>query len=88
VARYSLRIKKSARKEIEAIATKADRRRILRRIQLLAENPRPRGATKLSGMERYRIRQGRYRILYRIEDAELVVFVIRVGDRKNVYRHQ
>jgi mRNA interferase RelE/StbE len=86
VARYSLRIKKSARKELESIGTKADRQRIIKRIESLAENPRPPGALKLSGLERYRIRQGRYRILYTIEDSVLVVHVIKIGDRKNVYR--
>jgi len=86
VARYSLRIKKSARKELEAIATKADRRRIIKRIESLADNPRPAGALKLSGLERYRIRQGRYRILYTIEDTVLIVHVIKIGDRKDVYR--
>jgi len=86
VARYSLRIKKSARKELESIATTADRRRVIKRIQSLADNPRPRGALKLSGLERYRIRQGRYRILYTIEDAVLVIHVIKVGDRRSVYR--
>jgi mRNA interferase RelE/StbE len=86
VARYSLRIKKSARKELESIATKADRRRVIKRIQSLADNPRPRGALKLSGLERYRIRQGHYRILYTIEDAVLVIHVIKVGDRKSIYR--
>ena len=84
MARYSIRIKKSARKELESVATKADRRRIIRRIQSLAENPRPPGVVKLSGRERYRLRQGRYRILYTIEDAVLVVQVIRIGDRKDV----
>ena len=87
MARYSLRIKKSARKELESIATKADRRRIVRRIQLLADNPRPPGALKLSGLERYRIRQGRFRVLYTIEDAVLIVQVVKIGDRKNVYRN-
>jgi len=86
VARYSLRIKKSARKELESIATKADRRRIIKRIESLADDPRPPGALKLSGLERYRIRQGRYRILYTIEDSVLVVHVIKIGDRKHVYR--
>ena len=86
MARYSLRIKKSARKELEAIATKVDRRRIIKRIESLAENPRPPGASKLSGLERYRIRQGRYRILYTIEDTVLIVHVIKIGDRKDVYR--
>ena len=88
MARYSLRIKKSARKELESITTtKADRRRIIRRIESLADNPRPPGALKLSGLERYRIRQGRYRILYTIEDTVLVVYVIKIGDCKDVYRH-
>lgn len=82
MASYSLRIKKSALKDLEAVATKADRRRIVKRIQSLAENPRPPAVQKLSGKERYRIRQGRYRILYAIEDRELVVYVVRIGDRK------
>ena len=86
MASYSVRIKKSARKELEAIATKAERRRIVKRIESLAVNPRPRGSTRLSGLERYRIRQGKYRILYTIEDKELVVYVIKVGHRKAVYR--
>jgi mRNA interferase RelE/StbE len=87
VARFSVRIKKSARKELEAIATKADRVRIVRKIQSLADNPRPAGSQKLSGLGRYRIRQGRYRILYTIKNAELIVYVIKIGHRRNVYRH-
>ena len=88
MARYRLRIKKSARKELESIATKVDRRRIIRRIESLADNPRPQGALKLSGRERYRIRQGRYRTLYTIEDTVLIVQVVKIGDRKNVYRNK
>ncbi len=86
MARYSVRFKKSAVKELEAVATKADRLRSVKRIQSLAENPRPNGSQKLSGFERYRIRQGRFRILYSIKDWELIVYVIKVGDRKDVYR--
>lgn len=86
MAKYRLRIKKSARKELESIATKADRRRVIKRIQLLTDDPRPPGALKLSGLERYRIRQGRFRILYTIEDAVLTIQVIKIGDRKDVYR--
>jgi mRNA interferase RelE/StbE len=52
----------------------------------LAENPRPQGSQKLSGRDRYRIRQGVYRIVYSIEDDRLVVVVIKVGHRKDVYR--
>ncbi|MBT8092054.1 MAG: type II toxin-antitoxin system RelE/ParE family toxin [Gammaproteobacteria bacterium] len=88
MAKYSLRIKKSASKELESIGTKADRRRIIKRIQSLADDPRPPDALKLSGLERYRIRQGRFRILYTIEDAVLTVHVIRSGDRKDNYRRQ
>ena len=86
MAKYRLRIKKSAVKELEAVSSKTDRQRIVRRIEALAENPRPPGCQKLSGQQRYRIRQGRYRILYTIEDAALVVYVVRIGDRKSVYR--
>ena len=86
MARFSLQIKKSARKELESIALKADRRRIVNYIESLADNPRPPGALKLSGLERYRVRQGRYRILYTTANAVLVVHVIKIGDRKYVYR--
>ncbi len=86
MAKYSLRIKKSARKELESIATKADRRRVIKRIASLADNPRPRGALKLSGLERYRVRQGSYRILYTIEESVLIVQVIKIGDRKDIYQ--
>ena len=86
MAKYRLRIKKSARKELEAIDSKTDRLRIVERISSLATEPRPRGASKLSGQERYRIRQGKYRILYTIEDDLLVICVIKVADRKNVYK--
>lgn len=88
MARFSLRIKKSAVKELEAIASKADRRRIISRIESLVENPGPPGAQKLSGRDRYRIRQGRYRILYTIEDKLLIVYIIKIGDRKDVYRRR
>lgn len=86
MASYSIRIKKSARKELESIPSKTDRQRIVKRISALADNPRPRGAVKMSGMGRYRIRQGRFRILYTIEDAVLIVYVIKIADRKNAYR--
>jgi mRNA interferase RelE/StbE len=87
VARYKLLIKKTAAKELEAIAGKKDRGRITQRILALADNPRPVGVEKLSGInEKYRIRQGDFRILYEIQDAILVVYVVRIGDRKEVYR--
>ena len=87
MAKYSLRIKKSAIKELEAIPNRADRRRIVARIASLAVDPLPRGVQKLSGKERYRIRQGRYRILYTVRDRELIVYIVRIGHRKSVYRN-
>jgi mRNA interferase RelE/StbE len=86
VARYSIRIKKTARKELVAIGTKGDRRKITKLILSLADDPRPAGSMKLSGRDRYRLRQGNYRILYTVEDRVLVVQVIKVGHRKDVYR--
>jgi mRNA interferase RelE/StbE len=87
VARYKLVIKKSAARELQDIPGKKDRQRLVERIQALADNPRPAGAEKLSGMrDKYRIRQGNYRVLYEIEDEVLIVYVVRIGDRKDVYR--
>lgn len=86
MAKYKLRIKKSAAKELEAISRKSDRRRVVSRIQSLADDPRPPVSKKLSGSDRYRIRQGSYRIVYSVEDEELIVYVVKVGDRKDVYR--
>ena len=78
---------KSATRELEAIAGKKDRERITQRILALAENPRPPGVEKLSGTnEKYRVRQGDFRILYEIQDDVLTVYIVRIGDRKEVYR--
>ena len=86
MAKYRVFIKPSAVKEIEAIAQKKTRQQIVRRIRSLAEDPRPPGSKKLSGRDRYRIRQGAYRIVYALEADALVVYVVRVGHRKDVYR--
>ena len=86
MAKYRILIKPSALKEIEAISPKKDRQRLVDRISKLSHNPRPPGCEKLSGQDKYRIRQGRYRIVYSIEDQELIVYVVKVGHRKDVYR--
>jgi len=86
VERYKVSIKPSAVKEIESVPRKKQRQQIIRRIGLLANDPRPPGCKKLSGHDKYRIRQGSYRIVYGIEDEELVVYIVKVGHRKNVYR--
>ena len=87
MARYKVRILRSAAKEIEAISTKKDRQAIVRRIESLAVDPRGIGCEKLAGSgDRYRVRQGRYRIVYSIADNILTVFVVKVAHRKDVYR--
>ena len=88
MGRFRVLIKPSAKKELIAVATKKDRQRIVRRIQSLSENPRPSGCQKLSGYDRYRIRQGHYRIVYEIRDLEVTVIVIKIGHRREVYRHR
>jgi mRNA interferase RelE/StbE len=85
VASYRLSIKPSAAKEIEALP-KNDRIRVIKRIKGLSENPRPPGCEKLSGNDKYRVRQGQYRIVYSISDEELVVLVVKVANRREVYR--
>jgi len=86
VGKYRVTIKPSAKKELLAVRTKKDRQRIVQRIQSLSGNPRPPGCQKLSGYDRYRLRQGQYRIVYEIRDDELVVVVIKIGHRREVYR--
>jgi mRNA interferase RelE/StbE len=86
VASYSLLIKASAAKELEA-TPKKDRERLAARIKRLAAAPRPPGSEKLSGEEKYRIRQGDYRILYLIEDTISTVTVVKIGHRREVYRN-
>ena len=85
MARYRIVFKNSFAKDLRAIPKK-DVARILRRIDALADDPRPAGTEKLSAQERYRVRQGAYRILYEIADAELIVTVVKVGRRREVYR--
>jgi mRNA interferase RelE/StbE len=85
MAAYKIYFKKSVEKDFKVIPKK-DLKKILERIEALAEDPRPPGCEKLSGQQRYRLRQGRYRILYSIQDDELTVWVVKVGHRRNIYR--
>jgi len=85
MARFELVFRKSVAWDLRRIPGR-DVRRILDRIEALRDDPRPPGCEKLSGQERYRIRQGAYRVLYEIMDARLVVTVVKVGHRKDVYR--
>lgn len=85
MASYELVFKKSVAKDLRAFP-KEDVKRIMQRVRALATDPRPPDCEKLSGQERYRIRQGAYRVIYEIEDARLLVLVVKVGNRKNVYQ--
>ena len=86
MGKYRVLIKRPAKKELLAVSTKRDRQRIARRIQALADDPRPPGCQKLSGYDRYRLRQGQYRIVYEVREAEVVVVVVRIGHRRVVCR--
>ena len=85
MAKYRLVFKKSVTKDLRVIPN-VDVKRILNKIEQLIENPRPLGYTKLTGNEKYRIRQGSYRIVYEIRDAILVVNVIKISHRYSVYK--
>ncbi len=83
---YKVLLKKSAAKELEKVPEK-DRKKIIKNIRDLSLDPRPQGVKKLSGQEKYRIRQGNYRILYQIVDEELIIYVVGVGHRKDIFRN-
>jgi len=85
MAQFKLVLKKTVAKDLRGIP-KGDVEKILKRINALTHDPRPMGAEKLTNQERYRIRQGIYRILYEIQDIELVIVVVKVGNRGDVYR--
>jgi mRNA interferase RelE/StbE len=85
MAVYKVLFKESVEKDFREIP-KEDLKRLLDRIEVLAENPRPPGCEKLTGQERYRIRQGHYRVVYSVQDEEVTVWVVKVGHRKDIYR--
>ena len=85
MAEYRVLFKESVWKDFNAVP-KRDLKKILKRIEQLSENPRSSGCEKLTGKDRYRLRQGRYRIIYSIQDDELTVWLVKVGHRKDVYR--
>ncbi len=85
MASYRLLIQRSAAKELEALPSK-DRSRIVAKIEGLGDKPHPPGSEKLSGEEKYRLRQGDYRVLYSIQDASTTVTVVKIGHRREVYR--
>lgn len=85
MASYKIEIKRSAARELERLPLK-DRRRVVSRIKGLAREPRPYGSQKLSGEQSYRVRQGDYRVVYTVDDAEPTVTVFKIAHRRDVYR--
>ena len=85
MGKYKIEVKKSAEKELGKIPKK-ELLKILEKIESLSDDPYPTGSIKLSNQDKYRVRMGNYRILYKIENYILTVFVIKIGHRKNIYR--
>ncbi|MHB9002944.1 MAG: type II toxin-antitoxin system RelE family toxin [Coriobacteriia bacterium] len=85
MANYSVYLREDVHKDLRRIP-QADVARIMQRIEALGNDPRPVGAEKLSTRERWRVRQGDYRIIYEIQDWVLTVWVVKVGHRRDVYR--
>jgi mRNA interferase RelE/StbE len=83
---YTILLAPPAERQLKAF-TPSVQKRLVRRLKTLRENPRPQGVKKLAGKENlYRVREGDYRIIYTIEDKELIVLVLKIGDRKEIYR--
>jgi mRNA interferase RelE/StbE len=82
---YSVRVLASAEKELRAVP-KPLLKRLAARLRALAGDPRPNGSEKLSGEERYRVRQGDWRIVYSIDDGKKQVVVVKIGHRREIYR--
>lgn len=85
MASYELVFKKSVAKDLRSIPKK-DVARILQRIEALRDDPRGEGCLKLSAQERYRVRQGVYRIVYEIRENDLVVMVVKISHRSAIYK--
>lgn len=83
---YSILLAPPAERQLKALPEPVQKR-IVKRLKSLRDTPRPQGVKKLAGEDDlYRIREGDYRIIYTIQDKELIVLVVKIGDRKEVYR--
>jgi mRNA interferase RelE/StbE len=85
MASYELVFKRSVAKDLRRLSNN-DVAKLVERMHALAADPRPPGCEKLSGMERYRVRQGDYRIVYEIQQSRLIVLVVKVAHPKHVYK--
>ncbi len=86
MANYKIYFRKSAAKELKGLPNPA-LQKVIKRIEALSREPRPIGCEKLTGQEYYRLRQGNYRIIYSIQNNELTIWVVKVGHRKDIYKH-
>jgi len=87
MARYEVALKASVLKDLGRLSAD-DRHRCIAALYALADDPRPHGCEKLSAQERFRVRVGVLRIVYEVRDAQLVVWVVKVGHRRDVYRRK
>lgn len=85
MASYEVLIKESALEDLASVARRQDLRKIVQRIRSLSRQPRPPGCEKLSGSDRYRVRQGDFRIVYQVSDSTSTVVVVKIGNRRDVY---
>jgi mRNA interferase RelE/StbE len=85
MAEYKIFFRRSVLKDLAKIP-KNDLKRIIKRIKKLAHDPRPQGCEQISRQDRFRIRQGNYRIIYSIQDDELTIWVVKIGHRREIYR--
>lgn len=83
--KYRVLVRKSVSKDLDRI-TKKDMRRVVKAMRALSDDPRPPQSKKLSGDEKYRLRCGAYRIIYEIQDEQLVICIVRIRHRRDVYR--
>ena len=84
MASYEVLINKSALEELASVSRRQDRRKIVQRIRSLAQQPLPPGCEKLSGSDRYRVRQGDFRIIYEVADSRATVVVVKIGNRRAI----
>jgi mRNA interferase RelE/StbE len=86
MARYSVAISRTAEKQLKKLP-RTDQRRVARALTALGDDPRPAGSRKLTGFDDvFRLRVGRYRVIYSVEGRRLLVIVLKIGHRKDVYR--